>query len=585
SAKSSREFDLSQFNEGDYVHAVQDKTESENISKVLYPADARYAGKELRLKQQYFFVTATLQDVLRRFFKFGARTFKDIPDKVAIQLNDTHPVLGIPELMRILVDEHEVGWDEAWEITQKVFGYTNHTVLPEALEKWSVELFRKLLPRHFEIIQEIDRRFRIQAASLGDDGLVKRTAILDDTGHVRMANLAFVGSHAVNGVAALHTNILREKTFKDLDRVLPGRISNKTNGITPRRWLLQSNPGLAMLINGAIGSGWIRNLEELRNLTPFGDDATFRAEWAGLKRVNKGILADRAAKLHGITIDPDTMFDCQVKRFHEYKRQLLNALHAIALHERLRKAPADETFVPRTIIFAGKAAPGYVMAKLIIRLIHAIGQRIAADPITKGKLSVVFLPNYSVSLAELIFPACDLSQQISTAGTEASGTGNMKAALNGALTIGTLDGANVEIREEVGAENIFIFGRTKDDIEELKSNRYSPRTFVDQNEELRQALDIVANGSLSGGSDLYRPIVDSLLGEDSYFLCADFAAYSECQRRATAAYADVDAWWRMSILNVAGMGKFSSDRTTAQYASEIWNATPLPVNVAKPESL
>jgi len=575
SAKSSREFDLRVFNQGDYVSAVQNKTESENISKVLYPPDNQQAGRELRLKQQYFFVSATLQDVLRRFFKAGARDFKDLPGKVAIQLNDTHPVLGIPELMRILIDEYERPWDEAWDLTVRIFGYTNHTVLPEALERWSVDLFRRLLPRHFDIVEEIDRRFRAQTSALGDPELTRRTAILDETGHIRMANLGFVGSHAVNGVAALHTEILRQKTFADLDRVLPGRISNKTNGITPRRWLLESNPGLAVLINDAIGSGWIRDLSELRKLTPLAEDRTFRAEWAAMKHVNKLVLADRVRKLHDITLDPDTMFDCQVKRFHEYKRQLLNTLHALALHDRLRANPTD--FVPRTVIFAGKAAPGYAMAKLCIQLIHAVAGRIADDPLAAGKLSVAFLPNYSVSLAEIIFPACDLSEQISTAGTEASGTGNMKAALNGALTIGTLDGANVEIREEVGPENIFIFGHTKDEVEALRASGYSPDPFLAQSEELRRAIDVISSGSLDGGSGLFRPIVDALLGEDRYLLCADFASYASGQREVAAAYARPDEWWRKSILNVAGMGKFSSDRTTKEYADEIWNAKPVPV--------
>ncbi len=580
-AKSSREFDLRHFNQGDYVSAVRDKTESENISKVLYPPDEQYSGKELRLKQQYFFVSATLQDVLRRFLKVGGRSFQDLPAKVAIQLNDTHPVLGIPELMRILVDDHEITWDEAWDITQRVFAYTNHTVLPEALERWPTDLFRRLLPRHFELIEEIDRRFRAQAEALGDADLVRRTAILDDNGTVRMASLAFVGCHAVNGVAALHTEILREKTFADLDRVLPGRISNKTNGITPRRWLLQSNPGLAGLITRAIGTGWLRDLAELRALTPFAEDAGFRAEWAGLKRVNKVILADRAMKNFGIKLDPDTLFDCQVKRFHEYKRQLLNALHTLALHESLLENPAD--FVPRTVIFAGKAAPSYAMAKLTIRLIHAIAQRIEKDPLTRGKLAVAFLPNYSVSLAEVIFPACDLSEQISTAGTEASGTGNMKAALNGALTIGTLDGANVEIREEVGPDNIFIFGHTREEIEALRAAGYSPDPFIQDCAELRRAIDIIASGALDSGSNLFRPIVDSLRGEDRYFLCADFAAYAAGQQRAASVYEKPDVWGRMSVLNVAGMGKFSSDRTTRQYADEIWNAASIPVTMT-PES-
>ena len=392
-----------------------------------------------------------------------------------------------------------------------------------------------------------------------------------------MANLAFIGSHAVNGVAALHTEILRQKTFADLDSVLPGRISNKTNGITPRRWLLESNAALAMLITDAIGSGWIRDLDRLSDLRSHADDAHFRAEWASLKSVNKAILAHRAQKQHGITLDPETLFDCQVKRFHEYKRQLLNALHAIALHERIRRG--EDIGPPRTILFAGKAAPGYAMAKLIIRLIHAIGKRITADMVTAGKLSVGFLPNYSVSLAEVIFPACDLSEQISTAGTEASGTGNMKAALNGALTIGTLDGANVEIREEVGDENIFIFGHTKDEIETLRASGYSPRRYIDENAELRGAIDVIANGELDERSGLFRPIVDTLTREDRYFLCADFAKYVECQSRAAAVYAQPDTWWRKSILNVAGMGKFSSDRTIRQYAEEIWGATAVPVSM------
>ena len=577
SAKSSRDFDLRVFNQGNYVSAVQDKTESENISKVLYPPDDQHAGRELRLKQQYFFVSATLQDVMRRFLKFGPRDFHDLPNKVAIQLNDTHPVTGIPELMRILIDEHELPWDEAWALTQRVFGYTNHTVLPEALERWSVDLFRRLLPRHFDIVEEIDRRFRAQTLALGDANLARRTAIVDDTGHIRMANLAFVGCHAVNGVAALHTEILRQKTFADLDRVLPGRISNKTNGITPRRWLLESNPALSGLISGAIGSGWIRDLDELRKLTPLATDKAFQSEWSAIRRINKGILADRVMKLHGISLDPDTMFDCQVKRFHEYKRQLLNALHALALHNRLRASPSD--FVPRTVIFAGKAAPTYAMAKLCIRLIHAIARHIADDPATQGRLAVAFLPNYSVSLAEVIFPACDLSQQISTAGTEASGTGNMKAALNGALTVGTLDGANVEIREEVGPENIFIFGHTRDEIESMRSSGYSPDSFIRASEELRQAIDVIASGALDGGAGLFRPIVDAILGEDKYFVCADFAAYAECQRRAASVYRHPEEWWRMSILNVAGMGRFSSDRTTKQYADEIWGTRPVPVSL------
>jgi starch phosphorylase len=389
-----------------------------------------------------------------------------------------------------------------------------------------------------------------------------------------MAHLAFAGSHAVNGVAALHTRILKQSTFAELERVLPGRISNKTNGITPRRWLIQANPGLARLISEAIGDGWTRDLVELQKLVPFAEEKTFRAEWAALKRVNKTVLADRMRKLHGILLDPDSLFDCQVKRIHEYKRQLLNALHAIALHDRLREGGPDG--IPRTVMFAGKAAPGYAMAKLIIRLIHAVAERVAADPAVRGRLCVAFLPNYSVSQAEVIFPACELSEQISTAGTEASGTGNMKASLNGALTIGTLDGANVEIREEVGPDNIFIFGHTSEQIASMRGS-YSPRSWIDGNPELARAIEVIASGALDGGSGLFRPIADGLRGDDRYFLCADFADYAACQSRAASVYANPDAWWRLSILNVAGMGKFSSDRTTKQYADEIWGARPVAV--------
>jgi glycogen phosphorylase len=573
SAKSSREFDLGSFNAGEYVRAVEDKTRTENISKVLYPRDDQYAGKELRLKQQYFFVSATLQDVLRRFLKFGPRRWSELPEKVAVQLNDTHPVLAIPELMRVLVDEHDLPWDEAWGLTQAVFGYTNHTVLPEALERWPADLLRRLLPRHFEIVEEIDRRFRAQVAPYGDEGLVHRTAILAG-GEVRMAHLAFAGSHKVNGVAALHTRILRETTFAELDRVLPGRITNKTNGITPRRWLLQCNPGLAELITDALGPGWTRDLDELRRLAPRAGDAAFRGEWAALRRVNKAVLADRMKKRFGLELDPDHLFDCQVKRLHEYKRQLLNVLHVLALHERLRAGV--DAGVPRTVIFAGKAAPGYAMAKLIIRLIHAVAERVRRDAATRGRLAVAFLPNYSVSLAELIFPACDLSEQISTAGSEASGTGNMKAALNGALTIGTLDGANVEIREEVGPENVFIFGHTAEEVAALRAAGYGPQAWIERDPELRRVIDVIASGELDGGTGLFRPIVDELRGADRYLLCADFRAYADAQARAAAAYARPAEWWRMSILNVAGMGRFSADRTTREYAEEIWEARPVP---------
>ena len=574
SAKSSREFDLARFSAGEYVKAVEDKTHSENISKILYPPDDQYVGKELRLRQQYFFVSATLQDVLRRFWKRGGRRIDDLPEKVAIQLNDTHPALAIPELMRLLLDDYGVDWDRAWSITQRVCAYTNHTILPEALECWSADLVGRLFPRHLEIVEEIDRRhaFDVQQRT-GNAAGADRTAIIDAHRMVHMARLAFVGSHSVNGVAALHTEALKSSTFADLDRALGGRINNKTNGITPRRWLLQANPGLARLITDAIGDRWITDLDELEALAPSADDAAFRAQWAAMKRVNKTVLAAHARRDFGLAFDPEFLFDCQVKRIHEYKRQLLNALHAITLHERLRNGEADG--VPRVIIFAGKAAPGYAMAKLIIKFIHAVAEMVNGDPATRDHLQIVFLPNYSVSLAEVVFPACELSEQISTAGTEASGTGNMKAALNGALTIGTLDGANIEIRNAVGAENLFIFGLTASEATALRAGGYSPQRYVDRSVELRAAIDTISTGTLERRyPGLFRPIVDALVGHDRYLHCADFDAYAECQRQAAQVYRDQHEWTRRSILNTARMGAFSSDRTTRAYAEEIWGVTP-----------
>jgi len=559
SARSSREFDIARFNAGEYVKAVEDKTRSENISKILYPPDDQYAGKELRLRQQYFFVSATLQDVLRRYWKRGRHGYDDLPDKVAIQLNDTHPVLAIPELMRLLLDDNFVDWDRAWSITQRVCAYTNHTVLPEALERWPADLIGRLLPRHLEIIAEIDRRHDV--------------TIIDGMRHVHMARLAFVGSHAVNGVAALHTGILKASTFADLDRAMPGRINNKTNGITPRRWLLQANPGLARLISEAIGDHWITDLDELEALVPHADDAAFRMQWAAIKRVNKTVLYARARQRFAIDINPDALFDCQVKRIHEYKRQLLNALHAIAVYRRLRDG--GDAGVPRAIILAGKAAPGYFMAKLIIKLIHAIGEMVNGDPNMRDRLQVCFLPNYSVSLAELIFPACELSEQISTAGTEASGTGNMKAALNGALTIGTLDGANVEIRDAVGAENMFIFGLTAEQATALRAGAYTPQHHIDRSPELAGAIDELRSGALERRyPGVFAPIVNALTNDDRYLHCADFDAYANAHRVAARVYRDQHEWTRRSILTTARMGRFSSDRTTKAYAEEIWGVTP-----------
>jgi len=560
SAKSSREFDLGSFNAGDYARAVEDKTLSENISKVLYPADDQSAGKELRLKQQYFFVSATLQDVVRRFKKRIRWSWEELPDKVAFQLNDTHPALAVPELMRVLVDQEGLGWDLAWSITQGVCGYTNHTVLPEALEVWPMELWRRLLPRHTEIVEEIDRRFRLTVRQHYpfDDAKLQRLAIVDNGHSVRMAHLAIVGSHSVNGVAQLHTDILKASTFAEMNALFPGRINNKTNGITPRRWLLKCNPLLADLV-------------ELRSLTPFATDTGFQERWRRVKQANKEALVERGRLTGGFTLDPSMLFDVQVKRIHEYKRQLLNLMHVVTLWNRLRDG--EEIGPPRSIMFGGKAAPAYWVAKQIIRLANALAKAIGEDPRAKGKLQVSFLPNYCVSLAERIFPACELSEQISTAGMEASGTGNMKAALNGSLTIGTLDGANIEIMEEVGAENIFIFGHTAEGIVSLRDAGYHPREWALGNPTLWRAIETI--GRLDGGT--FEGLARALLDSDHYFHCADFAAYVETQERVSRVYADPAEWTRQSILNVAGMGKFSIDRTVAEYAQEIWKAERVPV--------
>lgn len=573
-AKSSREFDLARFNAGEYVRAVEDKNNSENISKVLYPADDQYVGKELRLKQQYFFVSATLQDVIRRFRKRKGRTWDQLPDKVAIQLNDTHPAIAIPELMRVLVDEERLAWDMAWNVTERIFGYTNHTVLPEALEAWSTDLMGRLLPRHLQIVEEIDRRLRtrVQTRFPADEEKLKRMSIIDDDARtVRMANLAVVGSHSVNGVAKLHTQIIKRRVFPDFVELYPDRFNAKTNGVTPRRWLLKCNPPLAELITEAIGDGWITNLDRLSSLRRLVDDAVFREKWAKIKYENKVTLAEWLERVHGIRMNPESLFDCQIKRIHEYKRQLLNIMHAIALFLRLRDG-AQET--PRTIIFAGKAAPSYFIAKLIIRLINAVSVMIEREPKARERLQVVFVPDYRVTVAEKTFPACDLSEQISTAGTEASGTGNMKAALNGALTIGTLDGANIEIRDEVGAENMFIFGHTPEQIAALRASGYDPKAWIENDEELERVVETIENHDLPIDAAVFRPIVEILTGGDRYFHCADFRSYLTNQSEAAAIYGTTE-WVRRSILNVAGMGRFSSDRTVAEYAEEIWNVKPV----------
>jgi starch phosphorylase len=577
-AKSVREFNLEFFNSGDYIKAVEDRYSSEYISKVLYPSDQYAAGKELRLKQQYFFVCATLKDIIRRYKKFHRR-YDDFPQKVAIQLNDTHPSVAIAELMRILVDEEGLVWDDAWAITTKTFGYTNHTVLPEALETWSEGLFAYLLPRHHQIIQEIDRRFLVQVAAKfpGEEGRKGRMAIItgDKERAVNMARLALIGSQTVNGVSELHTNILKERVFKDFYEMMPEKFQNVTNGITPRRWLLQANPLLSELITDAIGDGWMQDLYELKNLEPFAEDGEFCRQFRRIKEANKKSLADYLYNAYWLSLAPDYFLDCQTKRFHEYKRQLLNILHVMTLYNRIRDGRADNSLAPRTILFAGKAAPGYFICKLIIKLIHGIGSFVDADPLTSDKLNVVFVPNYDVSLAQRIMPAAELSEQISTAGYEASGTGNMKFTLNGALTIGTLDGANVEIREEVGEENFFLFGLTTEELVEIRST-YNPRKYYEENKELKQVIDQIQGGYFSPGSpQLFHPITDSLLRYDPYFVLADYASYIQCQEKVNEIYKDRDKWIKMAVLNVARSGKFSSDRAILQYAENIWGATPV----------
>jgi starch phosphorylase len=583
SAKSTREFDLDYFNHGDYERAVSDKAQSETISRVLYPNDNVFEGKELRLKQEYFFVSATLQDILRRFRKSSPGGFAEFPDQVAIQLNDTHPAVAIPELMRLLLDQEGLDWEEAWELTVRTFGYTNHTILPEALERWPVSLFGYVLPRHLQILYEINRRFLEQVAARwpGDAERPRRMSLFEEDGEkkVRMAHLAVVGSHSVNGVSSLHTEILKKELFRDFHELWPERFNNKTNGITPRRWLRLCNPELSGLISERLGEGWVRDLEQLRRLEPLAEDPGFRLRWREAKLAGKRRLAECVRSLTGVTVDPRSLFDCQVKRIHEYKRQLLNVLHVLTLYNFLKANPAARV-VPRTVIFAGKAAPGYAMAKLIIRLIHAVAERVNGEQRLEGRLAVVFLPNYGVSLAERIMPGADLSEQISTAGTEASGTGNMKFALNGALTIGTLDGANVEIREEVGEENFFLFGLTAAEVAQRKARGYDPQELYRSDAQLREALELIGSGALSPGQpDLFAPIVSSLLGGDPFMLLADFQPYVSCQQRVAEAYRDPEAWTRMSILNVARMGRFSSDRTIREYAEQIWGVKPAPVTL------
>ncbi len=582
-AKASHEFDLACFNEGNYIKAVEHKTLSENLSKVLYPDDRSQENQELRLRQQYFFVSASLQDILRRF-QLDHPDLHQLPEQVAIQLNDTHPAVAIPELMRILLDQHLLEWQPAWQITTRTFSYTNHTLLPEALETWPVGLFERLLPRHMQIIYEINRRFLLQVSNQhpGDDDLLRRMSIIDEENgrRIRMAHLAIIGSHKVNGVSALHTQLLKAQTFHDFDRFYPEKIINITNGITPRRWLHQSNPELAALICKEIGSDWIRDLRQLEKLLPLADDPSFRAAFASAKQANKERLARLVGQHLGQTIDPNSLFDVQVKRIHEYKRQLLNLFRVITLYNRITTDPTIE-LVPRTVLIGGKAAPGYFMAKLIIRLINDVAAIIDNDPAVAGRLKLLFIPNYDVSTAGDIIPAADLSQQISTAGMEASGTGNMKLALNGAITMGTLDGANIEIREQVGAENIFTFGLTAQEVAEEKHRGYAPHLYYQQDAELRQVIDQIGNGYFSPEEpERYRPIVDSLLngGGDPFMLLADYRAYLECDARMEQLYRNPDAWYRSAIINTARMWHFSSDRTVSEYAEQIWGVSRVQTN-------
>ena len=580
SAKASQDFDLTYFNDGNYVKAVEDKNESENLSKVLYPNDRTAEGRELRLKQQYFFVSASLQDIVRRFLT-AHTNFDELPDKVAIQLNDTHPSIGIAELMRLLVDIHHVGWDRAWAITQRTFSYTNHTLMPEALETWALPLFERLLPRHLQIIYEINYRFleQVRHAYPGDLDRMRRMSIVDEAEgnrRLRLAHLAVVGSHHVNGVSAIHTQLMKRSIFSDFDQFTPGKIVNVTNGITPRRWLHQANPGLSALISEHIGSDWIGNLTGLRQLLPLADDPGFRRRFRDVKRANKAALAALIQERVGITVDPLSMFDVHVKRIHEYKRQLLNVLHVITRYVRIRDGH-DETSAPRVVIFSGKAAPGYVLAKLIINLIHSVADVVNHDPAVGDRLKVVFLPDYNVSNAERIIPGCDLSEQISTAGTEASGTGNMKLALNGALTIGTLDGANVEMKNEVGDDNIFIFGMTADEVVARRQAGYNSSEIYESNAELKRVLDMIASGYFSADeTGRFQPLFEALTAHGDWFmLLADYASYVTAQERVDALYDRPDDWTRRAILNVAGMGAFSSDRAIREYADRIWRVSPV----------
>ena len=579
-AEAVESFDFAAFNHGDYYRAVADKMTSENITKVLYPNDDLPQGKALRLQQQYFFVSCSLQDMIRIHVGLD-RPLETFHEKWAVQLNDTHPAIAIAELMRLLVDEHGMEWETAWNVTRKTFAYTNHTLLPEALEKWPVSLIGEFLPRHLEIIYEINARFldEVRAAFPGDDARLSRMSIIDEAGErsVRMAHLETVGSHHVNGVARMHSDLLRQMVMHDFAELWPDKFCNVTNGVTPRRFMAVSNPRLSRLITESIGDRWLTNLYELRGLEALANDEAFHQRWREVKLANKRELAALLKLQTGVDVNPESLFDIQVKRIHEYKRQHLNVLYILGLYLRLKRDPEAE-IPPRTFIFAGKAAPGYFMAKLIIKLINSVADVVNNDPVVRGRLKVVFLPDFSVKSAQHIYPAGDLSEQISMAGKEASGTGNMKFALNGALTIGTLDGANVEIREEVGAENFFLFGLTVEEVHDVKLRGYIPSEVPAQNAALREVLDFIGSGALADGDgNLFRPLLDRLLYEDPFLVLADFQAYVDCQEQVSALWLDRQAWTHKTILNVARMGKFSSDRSIRDYCEKVWRVTPVKV--------
>jgi glycogen phosphorylase len=587
-AEAPESFDFAVFNRGDYYGAVNNKVFSENITKVLYPNDESIHGKELRLQQQFFFVSCSLQDMFR-ILQGQKIPIERFHEKFAIQLNDTHPAIAVPELMRLLVDVHGMEWEKAWDITQRSISYTNHTIMPEALERWPVSMFARLLPRHLEIIYDINARFLIEARERwpGDAARIARISLIDESyeHHIRMANLACVGSHDINGVAALHTELLKEDVLSDFNALWPAKFSNKTNGVTPRRWIALSNPKLAVLITDAIGETWITELDELRRLEPLADDSGFRAKWREVKRGNKRELAAFIEKRMGLAVNPDSIFDVQVKRIHEYKRQHLNILQVIAMYNRMK---SDSTYnpAPRTFIFGGKAAPSYQMAKLIIKLINSVSDVLNRDDAVRDRLKVAFVPNFNVTSGQRIYPAAELSEQISTAGKEASGTGNMKFCMNGALTIGTFDGANIEILEEVGAENFFLFGLKTEEVAALKAQGYRPADYCEADPDLREAIELVRKGFFSrGDADLFRSLIDTLLWSDPFMVMADFKSYAECQARVNDVYMDQERWTRMSILNSARSGRFSSDRTIREYCREIWRVQNVPIRLLTQEEV